>query len=138
MNQTNSDDRGDEAVVRKVLELIGALKVEEALAYVADDLVLELPLRHDGGPQVMNGEAARRFVGSIPKLFSRMNFTEITVHGRAPNGIVAAEYRSNGLTRAGQPYVNSYAGFFEVRGGKIARWREYFDPVVIRAAFNLA
>lgn len=59
MNQTNSDDRGDEAVMCKVLELIGALKVEEALAYVADDLVLELPFRHDGGPPVMIGEAAR-------------------------------------------------------------------------------
>lgn len=130
-------DGGDAAVVRKVLELISDLRADEALQLVADDLLLEMPVRHDGGPPEMRGEAARRFIGAIPKLFSRMNFTEITVHGTTPGGVIAAEYASDGATRAGEPYRNRYAGFFEVRNGKIVRWREYFDPVVIKTAFKL-
>ena len=132
-----SSEHDDAAVVRKALELLSDLRADEALKLVSDDVVLELPFRQDGGPSEMRGEAARRFIGSIPKLFARMNFTKISVHGRTPDGIVTAEYASDGQTRAGEPYRNRYAGFFEVRDGKIARWREYFDPMVIKAAFKL-
>lgn len=130
-------DASDEAIVRRVLELVSELRVDEALGLVAEDLLLELPFRHDGGPGEMRGEAARRFIHAMPKLFSRMNFTSITVHGRARSGTICAEYRSDGRSQGGEPYRNAYAAFFVVRDGKIAEWREYFDPMVVRTTFKL-
>lgn len=127
----------DETVVRKLLEAVSALRIDDAAALLSPDLLLELPFRHDGGQSVLRGEAALRFIRSMSRLFSRMDFIGITVHGRAGSGVIAAEYRSNGLTKAGESYVNGYAGFFDVRDGKVTRWREYYDPVVIQKAFKL-
>lgn len=134
------DDRrgsGDPAadVVRRLLEAVGSLDLEAAGALLADDLVLELPFRHDGGPRRMEGPEAQRFIRSLPKLLARLGFPDVVVHGSLPSGPVVAEYRSDGLTLAGRPYPNTYVGFFEVRDGRVTTWREYFDPAVVAAAF---
>lgn len=133
----NPNDTPDAAVVRKLLEALSDMRVADALATLAPDVTLELPARHDGGKPVMQGEAAHRFMSSMPKLFKSLNFSEITVHGSTTSGVVAAEYRSNGLTHSGEPYVNIYAGFFKLKDGKITHMREYYDPVVIANTFKL-
>ena len=131
------NDTPDAAVVRKLLEALSDLRIDDALSMLSPDLLLEFPFRYDGGKPSMQGEAALRFIKSMPKLFKTMNFIEITVHGSTTSGVVAAEYRSNGLTHGGDAYGNTYAGFFDVKDGKITRWREYYDPVVIANTFKL-
>ena len=131
------NDTPDAAIVRKLLEALSEMRVADALAVLSPNLQLELPARHDGGKPVMQGEAAMKFVSAMPKLFKSLNFTEITVHGSTTSGVVAAEYRSNGLTHGGEPYCNTYAGFFELKDGKVTRWREYYDPIVIANTFKL-
>ncbi len=125
----------DAATVRQLLEMVGRLEIDDALGLVTDDLILELPFRGDGGPRRLEGDDAVRFIRAMPKLFSQLCFRDVVVHGRLPSGLVAAEYRSDGATSAGRPYANSYVGLFEVRDGRIARWREYFDPNVVAGAF---
>ena len=71
----------------------------------------------------------------MPRLFACLPFPEVAVHGELPSGQVVAEYRSEGLTRSGRRYANSYVGFFGMRDGRIACWREYFDPNVVADAF---
>ena len=127
----------DTAVVRQLLELVGHLEVDAALELVTDDFVLELPFRGDGGSRRMEGEDAKGFIRTMPKLFSELPFRDVVVHGCLPSGVVVAEYRSDGITRTGSAYANSYVGFFELRDGRIASWREYFDPTVVAAAFSL-
>ena len=131
------NDTPDAAIVRKLLEALSEMRVADALAVLSPNLQLELPARHDGGKPVMQGEAAMKFVSAMPKLFKSLNFTEITVHGSTTSGVVAAEYRSDGRTHGGDAYCNAYAGFFDVKDGKITRWREYYDPVVIANTFKL-
>jgi ketosteroid isomerase-like protein len=126
----------DVAVVEHVIALVGDLDIEAALELVTDDLILELPFRADGGPRRLEGDDARRFMRALPKLFSRMRFSDVVVHGQLSSGLVVAEYKSNGLTMAGAAYPNAYVGFFRLRQGRIAGWREYFDPNVVAAAFS--
>lgn len=128
----------DSSIVRVLIELVGRLEIDAALELVTDDLILELPFRADGGPRRLEGDDAERFVRAMPKLFSQLHFSDVVVHGQLPSGLVAAEYRSDGATRAGRPYANSYVALFEVRDGRIARWREYFDPNVVAGAFSPA
>lgn len=125
----------DVNVVRELIDRIGRLDVDGALELVADDVVLELPFRGDGGPRRLEGDAARRFVRAMPKLFATLPFHDVVVHGTLPSGQVVAEYASDGTTHAGRSYRNTYVALFEVRDGRIATWREYFDPTVIAAAF---
>jgi ketosteroid isomerase-like protein len=128
----------DVAVVRQVIERVGRFELDAALELVTDDFVLEFPFRADGGPRRLEGSEAKGFIRALPKLFCELPFRDVVIHGRLPSGQVVAEYRSEGLTRAGRPYPNSYVAFFEVRAGRIAFWREYFDPNVVASAFDPA
>jgi uncharacterized protein len=128
------DVHGDADIVERAIRAVGALDIAEARRWLADDLVLELPFRGGGFPRTLIGDEAHTFMAILPKVFLRMDFTEVTVHGATPSGVIAAEYVSNGMTKAGQAYGNAYAAFFEVSDGKITRWREYFNPDVIVAA----
>jgi ketosteroid isomerase-like protein len=122
------------ALVRRLLEAVGRLDMDAALELVSDDLVLELPFRADG-PRRLDGDDARAFMRLMPKVFSELSFRDVVIHGALPSGVVVAEYRSDGCTRAGHPYPNRYVGFFEVHDDRVARWREYYDPAVVAAAF---
>jgi ketosteroid isomerase-like protein len=131
-----SDPEHDVALVRRALQLVSDLDMDAAVELLTDDVVLELPFRSDGGPRSMCGADARAFFRTLPKLLSRLDFRDVVVHGRLPSGVVVAEYGSSGLTRSGRDYPNTYVGFFTLRGGLIAGWREYFDPNVVAAAFS--
>ncbi|MCU4186669.1 nuclear transport factor 2 family protein [Acidiferrimicrobium sp. IK] len=118
-----------------MIGLVGDLEVEAALQLTSDALVLELPFRSDGGPRRMVGHEAHAFVRAMPKLFSQLRFRDVVIHGQVRSGRVVAEYRAEGITRAGRPYPNSYVAFFELRDGQVASWREYFNPTVVASAF---
>ncbi len=125
----------DTALARRVIELVGDLDISTVLEHVTDDFALEFPFRHDGGPTELEGDAAKSFLRAMPKLFTRMHMYDIVVHGKTASGWVVAEYKSDGLTKAGRSYPNRYVGFLQMRDGKVARWREYFDPEVVAGAF---
>ncbi len=133
-DQTNTPPL-DVDIVSGAIAAVGALDIAGAREHLADDLVLELPFRSGGHARTLVGDDAHAFMALLPKLFDRMDFVEVTVHGATSSGVIAAEYVSRGETRTGRPYHNRYAAFFEVTDGKITRWREYFDPEVIAAAF---
>lgn len=123
-------------LVRRAIDAMGALDVEAVIALLADDFVLELPFRADGGSPRMESDAARAFMRAMPTLLAEMPFHDVVVHGALPTGEIVAEYRSDGVTHAGRPYRNRYVAFFTVRDGRIARWREFFDPTAVTSAFG--
>jgi ketosteroid isomerase-like protein len=124
----------DTEIVERVIRAVGELDIASARHWLADDLVLELPFRSGGHPRTLVGDDAHAFMALLPKIFDRMDFTRVEVHGPTPSGVIVAEYASDGMTKAGAPYPNSYAAFFEVENGIVVRWREYFNPDVIVAA----
>jgi ketosteroid isomerase-like protein len=129
------DTERDAAVVRQAIEAMGALQVDLVRELVHDDLVLELPFRPAPLPTRLDGDDAHAFMRLLTRVLTRLEFHSIAVHGSTTPGLVFAEYRSNGLTTTGAPYCNTYAAVFEVRDGRISRWREFFDPSVLQAAF---
>lgn len=128
-------DRSGE-LVERAIGAIGDLDIEAVSALLADDFVLELPFRADGGPRCMESDQAVAFMRALPTLLARMNFHDVVVHGAVPTGEIVAEYRSDGVTHSGRPYQNRYVSFITVRDGRIARWREFFDPTVVKSAFG--
>ena len=127
----------DLITVRRAIEAMGALDIDAVFGFLSDDFVLELPFRADGGPRRLCADDARSFMGAMPKLFTEMPFHDVMVHGALPSGEIVAEYRSEGVTKAGRAYPNCYVAFFTMHDGRIARWREFFDPSVVAAAFPM-
>lgn len=128
-------DDPDIRAVQRALDAMGELDIDAVSALLTDDFVLELPFRADGGPRELDAAAALAFMRAMPKLFRAMPFHDVVVHGALPSGEIVAEYRSEGVTKAGRDYPNRYVAFFTMCDGRIARWREFFDPNVVAAAF---
>jgi ketosteroid isomerase-like protein len=127
------------AVVRRVLELAGAMDVETLAELLADDIVMELPYapagyaaRHDGKTAVM------RFQRAAAREFSSFSMVVDRVLATTEPRVVVAEHHSDGVAaRTGRRYQNRYATIFELDADRrIRRWTEYYDPAAVIAAFG--
>jgi ketosteroid isomerase-like protein len=131
--ETNAGER-----IRELLALAGAMDVEGLARHLAPDIVMELPYapppllrRYDGLSAVLGFQRASAV------LFSGFSIAVERVHVVEDAPVVVAEYRSDGVVAAtGGPYRNRYITVFELDpGGRVRRWREFYDPAVVREAF---
>ncbi len=123
-------------MVHAVLDRLSAGDIEGALELFTDDVELEYPYRHDGGPSVLAGSEFREMVRTAPTRLQRLQFLDIVVYGEPTADVVVAEFRGDMVTTEGRPFRNKYISVFKMRDGLIAHWREYMDPVVVAAAFS--
>jgi ketosteroid isomerase-like protein len=123
-------------IVDSALDAVSRLDMAAVADMFADDGVLELPNRADG-PRVMAGRSeVGEFLAIPPQALKDMPIVDRRYYETTDPSVVVAEYRSEGTTRQGRPYRNRYIALFEFdTSGKIALWREYFDPQAVRDAF---
>ncbi len=131
--ETNAGER-----IRELLALAGAMDVEGLARHLAPDIVMELPYAPPPLPRRYDGlSAVLGFQRSSATLFSSFTIAVERVHVVEDAPVVVAEYRSDGVVAAtGGPYRNRYITVFELDpGGRVRRWREFYDPAVVQAAF---
>jgi limonene-1,2-epoxide hydrolase len=107
-------------VVRRFCDMWSTRDVDAIVAFFTDDAVYDnIPME-----AVTGTEAIRAFIdgftGSIEKV-------EFRVDNIAANGDVVLTERVDIFTLPGKTIELPVMGTFEVRGGKIAAWRDYFD-----------
>jgi uncharacterized protein len=99
---------------------------------IADDLVWELPFAPAiGHPARLSGRAevvrhVTWFLGAV----ENFRFFDLMVHAFADPEAAVAEVRAEARIKpTGRLYRQEYVVFLRAAGGKIAFFREYFDPV---------
>jgi ketosteroid isomerase-like protein len=114
------------------------MDVEGIARFLAPDVVMELPYapeplprRYDGLSEVLGFQ---RLAAGLFSSFALEVDRVLVVDGER---IVVAEYRSRGVvTASGAEYRNQYVTVFDFDpGGRVRRWREFYDPAAVRAAF---
>ena len=119
----------------RMLKALGHKQYDEFEACLDPDLHSEWPyVVMEGFPTEMHG--ARRLREALEASFVQFapyDYRIIEIHDLADPDKLIAEYTSHShyLTRD-VPYSNRYVGYFEFRGGRISRWREYVNPLVVR------
>lgn len=124
--------------IRELLALAGAMDVEGLARHLAPDIVMELPYAPAPLPRRYDGlSAVLGFQRASAALFSSFSIAVERVHVVEDAPVVVAEYRSDGVVAATHgPYRNRYITVFELDpGGRVRRWREFYDPAVVQAAF---
>ncbi len=95
------------------------------------DVVLEVP--YTVRPEIRRVEGREAVLAVIGQLFTRISpFQLIAVEEHAAPGAdwAVVEYRSEGRFVAdGAPYANTYVGIYRVRDGRVAHWKEYYNPL---------
>lgn len=97
-----------------------------------------MPYSPAGFPKELRGRAAIvKQYGGLPQNFTSMKFTNRVWHETTDPEKFIVEYRGViGVKATGKPYNNDYIGVFELRGGKIIRYVEYFNPLILQESFG--
>jgi ketosteroid isomerase-like protein len=131
--ETNVGDR-----IRQLLARAGAMDVEGLARFLAPDVVMELPYAPPPLPRRYDGlSSVLGFQRSSAGLFSSFSIEVERVHVVENASVIVAEYRSDGVVAgSGRPYRNRYVTVFELDpGGRVRRWREFYDPAAVQEAF---
>jgi ketosteroid isomerase-like protein len=116
------------------LSLVGKQVTPDDLKIYSDDFVAEFPYApEDHTRRLEGGEAMGRFLSAIGNFAEAFKLGEPTIH-ETKDGFVA-EYRGESIFKSsGRPYVQDYVVIVKVKDGKIAHWKEHYDPMrVLRA-----
>ena len=102
----------------------------ELAGYFTDDGVYHnIPMDPVQGP-----DAIREFIAGFTAAFDGIDFQ---VHRQLSDGSVVMNERTDRMRRIGGGEIElPVMGVFEVRDGKIAVWRDYFDLATVTAALG--
>lgn len=115
-----------EQVVNDFIAAINDQDLDAALGFVAEDCY------YDNVPigATHRRDAMRKILSSI---FDGGGPVEFEVHRQAVAGNVVMNERTDKFTMGGVRAALPVAGVFEVNGGKITFWRDYFDKGMMSA-----
>jgi ketosteroid isomerase-like protein len=117
--------------------------IEEALAgladgahffdLLADDVVFDYIITVPGYPRHVVGRAAvAELYRPYGEVFVLDRCFDLAVHRDRETGVVVLEYASEGrVVRTGAGYSNRYVSVLTLFQRKVARWRDYLDPIAV-------
>jgi ketosteroid isomerase-like protein len=133
MNASNR--RAPVEILESCFSAIAAQDADRLVEHYTDEYVLELPYWKPGESLVVNGrETARSYLAGLLAV-QRMEI-KVQTHRWIPDEqLLIAEYGSQGeFLDTGEPYENSYVGYWFFQGDLIRRTREYYNPQAPRAS----
>jgi ketosteroid isomerase-like protein len=121
------------AVVTAIMAALTALDVEGVLAHLTDDVRFELPFEQSLPD--LDRDAFRGLLNAMVEMYRQFSIRITHVYDLEDRDTVIARYEGDCVGRTyGEPYANSYVGFFRFRDGKVWSWREYANPKISEAA----
>ena len=103
---------------------------EELAGYFTEDAVYHnIPME-----PVQGREAIEQFIAGFTAVFDGIDFQ---VHKQVCDGDLVMNERTDVMRRKdGDPIPLPVTGVFEIKDGRIAAWRDYFDMATITSAFS--
>lgn len=103
-----------------------------------ENAVFEFPYAPEGSPKRIEGKAAiYNYIKDYPKQIHLSSFTTPTVYRSADSNTVIAEFQCDGhVIKTGLPYRQSYISVIETNDGRIMRYKDYWNPLVVQEAFG--
>lgn len=119
----------NERIVRKFIADWSSLDVDKLVEYFTEDGIYHnMPTQPVGGRDNLRG-----FIAGFLKNWSQTNWDVLNIMSKG--NIVIAE-RLDRTIAAGKKVDLPCCGVFEMRGGKIAVWRDYFDMATYTKAIS--
>lgn len=129
MNTQTTDRTAAIGIARRFLDAMAAMDFDGAADMLAEDCTVEMPNGQEPTQKLGRETVRSHFKNDIPGFLSRISFDVEREAFDPEQQRVVLEYRSEGARADGRPYGNRYIGTWDIRGGKIGEWREYFNPM---------
>lgn len=109
---------------------------ETFLDMFTDDILFEFPYAPDGLPTRLVGHKA--LSGHLAKISPLLDFGLLHLDAVHPSGeTVVFEFHCRGRGKnTGLPYDQTYISVVTLRDGKIARYRDYWNPMIVLSALG--
>jgi uncharacterized protein len=131
MSDTQLRDR-NMAIVRQYIDAINRWDFDAKRRLLAEDAVFEMPYAPEGFERSITGrDNIIAFVETVPAIVDAENLHDVRLETyHSDPGEIVAEYRSDMVIKpTNAEYRNEYVSRFTVRGGRITRFAEYYDPI---------
>ena len=130
-------DRNRETVRAFFSQLEAMDTGDRFVALFTEDAQQLMPFAPDGFPQLLDGrDAIRKQYSGLPRAYTHMRFPGLTIRDMESADEFFVTYRGDIGLKSGGRYENEYAGYFVIRDGRIAEFREFFNPIVLQQAFG--
>jgi uncharacterized protein len=118
-------------IIERGLE--GIADGEHFFDLLAKDVVFDYVITTPGYPKHVEGREA---VAELYRPYGTMivldRCNDLAVHHDIKTGVVVLEYASEGrVVSTGASYANRYISVLTITDRKVARWRDYLDPVAV-------
>ena len=124
-------------LARSYMMLLKDRRFEEWAELWADDGICEFPYAPEGRRLLEGKKAIYAYMTSYPDVMAIDSVAEMRVHPMLDPEVAAVELAINGRAlTTGRPYNQRYVIFIEARGGKIRRYREYWNSLISIEAFG--
>ncbi len=127
------------AVERSLLAALDALKNSDTGPWIGmfeDSGVMEFPYAPPGNPERLDGKAAiANYMAHYPEVIA---IESVSHRGSyAANDVLVVEFRLTGTAvPTGNPFVMDYVGVIRHAEGRIAHYRDYWNPLVAQQALG--
>lgn len=101
-----------------------------------DDIIFEFPFAPEGLPRRLEGRAA--LTAHMARLGPLIAFGDLVLEAVYPSGeTVVLEFSCAGAGKAtGLPYDQHYISVITLRDGRIAHYRDYWNPLTVLSALG--
>ena len=121
------------AMLKRALGSLVDHDADGFLSLVAEDVVMEFPYAPPGQPREVAGRAALApYLAHLAEFITIDAVEPPRVHRTADPAVVILEFTGRGRAVAGgQPYRQDYISVIETGGGRIIRYRDYWNPLAL-------
>ncbi len=107
--------------------------IERWLDLFEEDAVFEFPYAPEDFPKRLAGKAEiRAHVEGLPNLLKIDKFSSLNLYTDSNKSTIIAEYNCDGTaTQTGKPYPQTYISVIELHDGKIKRFKDYWNPLIV-------
>ncbi|QQM29612.1 nuclear transport factor 2 family protein [Martelella lutilitoris] len=127
-------------LLRQALGDALALDASTLLDMCAEDVVFEFPYHPPGFTERLEGRAALEIY--LPIVSKLISIESVTLHEAfisARGDMAAIEFSCKGHSpKTGARYDQDYVSIIGLRDGRITRYRDYWNPLVVLSAIEIA
>ena len=128
----------NQQTVRDFLRLLSEKDLDNWINLWTEDAVQDMPFSPPEFPSRLEGrEAISKHYSSLPQAVGKIDFLDLKLYTMQDPDWILAEYCGEiEVLATGRLYKNRYCGLFYLRNGKIALFREYYNPLTLREGFG--
>lgn len=126
------------ALLRQALGDLLAPDAKTFLDMCTDDILVEFPFTPPGGTSRLDGKAAlEAYLPTVATLFTIESMALGRVLVSAQRDAAVIEFSCKGYAnQTGARYDQDYVSILDLTDGRIARYRDYWNPLIVLAAYG--